>query len=203
MVTVLRVLLLLMAPIALAEQASSPVGFLPLPPKSSDSGELRFGEQLPKFEAKDTSGRTWRLEDLRGKFTLIYIWSTVEARLQDPFDRYPGVVNFLELPELQRFFDKVRNSENLQVLTFCRDYESGDYMRAQDYMKEKHYTFPVITDYVSISKLFDGNRPWVLQDQSLWSHQWIVNPEGRLAYPVRAWSFGRLLFEVERAAARN
>jgi hypothetical protein len=123
--------------------------------------------------------------------------------MQDPFDEYRHVVEFLQLPELQRSYDEAKNSKNIQVLTFCRDYESGNTMRAQDYMKQKRYNFPVVTDYRSIARLLAGNTPWVWKEQPSWSQSWIVNPEGRLAYPVRSWSFGHLLDEIERVAARN
>jgi hypothetical protein len=99
---------------------------------------------------------------------------------------------FLDFPELQRFYDKVRNAKNIQVLAFCRDY---DYTHAADYMNQTKYTFPVIADWVLIKKLFpeaEGRPPF-----------WLVNPEGRLSYPLRSWSFGGLLYEVERAAALN
>jgi hypothetical protein len=189
MIPVRRVLLLLIVPIALAQQPSSPTTdtqspFLSIPPAVSDG--LRFGTQLPEFEAKDINGRTWRFEDLRDKFTLIYIWHTFDARVQGvsglPADR--------DLAELQRFYDKVRNVKNIQVLTFCMDY---DYMHAHDYMNQKKYTFPVVADRVLINKLFPETGPGAK----------IVNPEGRLSYPFRFWSFGRLLFEVEGAVARN
>jgi peroxiredoxin len=197
-------LLLLAFAQALAQQPQAGDGqspFFSVPSAvSANSGALRFGAKLPEFEARDTSGRIWHLADLRGKFTLLYIWSTAEARMQDPFDRYPHVVEFLQLPELQRFYDEAKNSKNIQVLTFCRDYESGDAMRAQDYMKQKQYNFPVVTDYLSIGGLFTGNTPWVWKEQPSGSRYWIVNPEGQLAYPVRSWSFGHLLDEIERIA---
>ena len=61
-----------------AQQASSPTRqdgspFLSIPPEHEG---LRFEVQVPPFEAKDIAGRTWRLEDLRGKLTLIYVWNT-------------------------------------------------------------------------------------------------------------------------------
>jgi peroxiredoxin len=203
MSAVFRSLLLLLAPVAFAQQSlpgiSSQFFDIPRVPLV-DSGELRFGVQFSKFEAKDANGRTWRVEDLTGKFTLLYIWSTLEARTEDRFDRYSRLTSYVNLAELQRFYDKVKTSRNIQVLTFCRDYESGDSVRAQDYMKAKGYDFPVITDYVAIHQLFDGNSPWVLHDRTLWSGHWVINPHGQLAYPVRSWSFGRLLFELERAA---
>jgi peroxiredoxin len=109
--------------------------------------------QFPEFEAKDISGRTWRLEDLRGKFTVIYFWHTFEARKADTLDPQARqrVQALPDLPEVQRFYDKVRTAKNLQVLTFCSDY---DYTHAPAYMKEKQYTFPVIADWVLIEKLF-------------------------------------------------
>jgi peroxiredoxin len=171
-------------PAALAQQP-----FDPVPPEASDT--LRFGDRLPDFEAKDTAGRTWRLTDLRGKFTLIYIFHTFEARAVDKVDpRTRGSLHGLpELPELQRFYDEVKNSRKIQVLAFCRDY---DYTHAPAYLKDRPYTFPVIADWTLVGKLFPGG--------GLQSRQWLVNPEGRLSYPFRAWSFGRILLEVERAA---
>ena len=195
MIAVSRILLFLIVSVALAQQSLSPAAntqspFLSVPPAVSDG--LRFGAQLPEFEAKDISGRTWRLEDLRGKFTLIYIWHTFDARWTDRLD--PHVRESLrgtpDLPEVQRFYDEVRNAKNIQVLTFCGDY---DYMHAHDYIKQTKYRFPVIADWVLINKLFPQGP----------GREWLVNPEGRLSYPFRFWSFGRLLFEVEKAVAQN
>jgi hypothetical protein len=205
------VVLLFAAAVVDAQQVSPPATdiqspFLSVAPAISD--EFRFASQFPEFEAKDISGRTWRFEDLRGKFTLIYIWNTFEARLADQFDphaRYSDA-GLPDLPHLQRFYEKSRTAKNIQVLTFCVDY---DYMHAHDYMKQEKYTFPVIADWVLTNKLFPadtckhgcsygvstptGSRP-------LASRQWAVNPEGRLSYPFYAWSFGRLLFELEAHA---
>ena len=125
----------------LAQQASPITGnatpFLSIPPVSEG---LRFDSQLPVFEAKDTAGRTWRLEDLRGKITLIYIWYTFEARQVDAHDpRLREIVPGLsDLPEVQRFHNEAKRTKNLQVLTFGRDY---DYTHAFTYMNEKKYSF--------------------------------------------------------------
>jgi len=154
---------------------------------------LRFNTQVPPFEAKDISGRTWRLEDLRGKWTLIYIWHTFEARAVDAHDA--GVRDFVrglsDLPEVQRFHDMVKHTGRIQVLTFCRDY---DYTHASEYMKEKKYTFPVIADWKIAQMLFPnaaGNPPY-----------WVADPDARLSFPIRSWSLGRLLYAIERAATR-
>jgi hypothetical protein len=175
---VFRALVLLLAPLG----AQSP--FASIPQASEDS--LRFGARIAEFEAKDISGRTWRLDDLRGKFTVIYFWRTGWAREADAHPR--ANPDFLDLAELQRFYEK----KNVQVLSFCMDY---DYTHAPIYMNEKKYTFPVIADWVLIKKVFPGTEGGRLYR--------VVNPEGRLSYPFRSWSFGRLLFEVERAAGKN
>jgi hypothetical protein len=184
-------------PVALAQQQSAPATdtqspFLSVPTHAPDT--LRFGAQLPDFEAKDINGRTWRFQDLRGKFTLICLWGTFGARYEDKLDpharaAFRGAWGITDLPGLQSFYDKARNAKNIQVLTFCRDY---DYTHAPDYMKQRKYTFPVIADWVLLKKLFPGAGSYL-----------VVNPEGRLSYPFRYWSFGRILMEVERAAGRN
>jgi hypothetical protein len=151
---------------------------------------VRFGAQVPDFEVKDISGRTWRSQDLRGKFTLIYVWNTFLARDVDANPRVGR--RFLDLPELQRFYEKVQNEKNIQVLAFCNDY---DYTHAPEYMKQAKYTFPVIADWVLINKL--------LPEAQGAPRYWLVNPEGRLSSSLRAWSLGGLLFEIERFASRN
>ena len=85
----------------------------------------------------------------------------------------------------------MRRTKNIQVLTFCRDY---DYTHGSEYMKERKYSFPVIADWVLIKKLFPqapGNPPY-----------WVVDKDARLSSPVRALSLGRVLYEIERAASR-
>jgi hypothetical protein len=200
------VLFFLAATLATAQQSP----FISVPPAITD--EFLFDKQFPTFEAQDIKGRTWKSVDLNGRFTFIYIWNTLQARAMDAHrhTRLPqGVSSAPDLPELQRFYDKTRSSGRIQILTFTTDY---DYMHSHDYMKEKNYTFPVIADWTLIGKLFPrdtcekgcsgGPIPSPSPDPgNLASPQWVVNPEGRLSVPFRAWSLGRLLFEVEKAAA--
>ena len=190
----IRILTLLFVSLAAAQQSP----FAAVPPVAD--GTLRFTGQMPPFEAKDIAGKTWRSQDLRGRFTLVYIWSTQEGRMQDRVDAADvrGIFHFLDLSELQRFYDKVKDNPHLQVVTFCRDYESGDSAHARDYMRQHGYTFPVITDYISVAHVRLGIEDQFPSDWS--SGAWLVNPAGQLSYRVRGWTFGRLLFEAERAA---
>ena len=201
------VLLFLAATLATAQQSP----FTPVPPAITD--HFLFDKQFPAFEAQDIKGRIWKSADLNGRFTLIYIWNALQARSTDGLRHSVqrlGVSPDPDLAELQRFYDKVKNSGKIQILTFTTDY---DYMHSHDYMKEKNYTFPVIADWTLITKLFPKDTcekgctgapqiPSPSPDPgNLASPQWVVNPEGRLSVPFRAWSLGRLLFEVEKAAA--
>jgi hypothetical protein len=175
----------LLAASLLAQEASPFLAVPTLP------GGLRFDTLLPAFQTRDIAGRTWRLDDLRGKYTLIYLWHTFEARSVDAHNpRLREIVPGLsDLPEVQRFYDKVRATQTIQVLTFCRDY---DYTHAPEYMKEKSYSFPVIADWTLAKKLFAkaaGNAPYL-----------VVDREGRLSNPIRSWSLGRVLYEIEAAA---
>jgi peroxiredoxin len=161
--------------------------FVPAP--QEPVATLRFGAELPAFEVKDVLGRTWRSEDLRGKYTLVYLWHTFAAGATDRLDGYTleRLRMLPDLREVERVYQDAKKSASVQVLTFCTDY---DYMHAHDFMKERQYNFPVIADWALAKKLFDGRAT-----------QWVVSPDGRLSEPVRGWSFSRLLWEAQRAAA--
>jgi peroxiredoxin len=172
--------------------------FVSVPPAAIDH-ELRFGAVLPQFQTKDIAGRSWRSEDLRGKLTVLYLFHTLQSDA-------PPVKRDLLL--LQRFYEKVKNSEFLQVLTFSSDY---DYTHAPEFMARHRYTFPVIADWALLAKLFpkdDCRRPCTArvptasgQSFSIATAHWVVDPAGRLSYPARSWSLDRLLLEVERLGA--
>ncbi|HJT86262.1 MAG TPA: hypothetical protein VJ732_00360 [Bryobacteraceae bacterium] len=183
----LLVLALVIAPAAFAQSpataAPSPFLAVPVVPDA-----LQFGAELPDFVAKDIRGRVWRSGDLRRKYTVIYIWHTFEARATDEHQAsiHRIIPALPDLPEVQRFYDEVKDVKNIQVLTFCRDY---DYTHAPAYMKERNYTFPVIADWELTNKLFPNGGRYL-----------VVSPEGRVSRPFHSWSFGQVLFEVEKTA---
>lgn len=174
--------LLLIATGALGQEFSA------VPPAASDS--LVFSDALPQFEVKDIAGRTWRNEELRGKYTLVYLWNTFLARGRDKFVPTAGVLRVLpDMAEVQRAHEEAARSKNVQVLAFCQDY---DYTHAPEYLKGKPYTFPVIADWQVARKLFGQSSGMYL----------VIDPEGRISQPFRSWSFARVALEVQRAAGR-
>ena len=192
-----KCLLVLALQSAQAQESSRPsdaVTFAAVPPAAVDS--LRFDRNLPDIDIKDVQGRIWRLQDFQGKFTLVYIWHTFEAREVDAHSGrgHDFLIRELGLPnlrEVQRFYDSVKGTDKLQVLTFCRDY---DYTHAPEYMKQAGFKFPVVSDWTLIDKFLGPNARSVRYA--------VIGPEGKLSAPFRSWTLGRVLFELEGMAAK-
>jgi len=125
------------------EQASE--GFWEKPTKS-----------LPTFELSDLSGKMWRLKELGGKTLVISVWATWCGPCE------------AELPHVQKFYEKVKDRSDIQVLTFDIDEDLG---QVAPYLKDKGYTFPVLPAYSTVVSLLDGfaiPQNWVVDPQGIW-----------------------------------
>lgn len=189
-----KFLLVLALQVAQAQESNRTPALSDIPPAAVDS--LRFDRDLPGIDIKDVQGRVWRSQDFRGKFTLVYVWHTFEARNVDAHsgrghDQLLRNLGLPDLREVQRFYDRAQGTSKLQVLTFCRDY---DYTHAPEYMKQAGFTFPVVADWKIIEKLFGYDA------RSL--RYAVIGPEGKLSAPFRSWTLGRVLFELEATALK-
>lgn len=111
---------------------------------------------LPPFELADTSGKTWRLAGLRGKTLLISLWATWCSYCR------------LELPHLQKLYEKVKDRQDVQVMSFNVDEELG---LVEPFMKDQGLTFPALAAYGFVRDLLDNYTiPQV----------WLVDPNGKL-----------------------
>ncbi|HUN62610.1 MAG TPA: TlpA disulfide reductase family protein [Candidatus Sulfotelmatobacter sp.] len=113
-------------------------------------------KEIPTFELSDLSGKTWRLKDLSGKTVLINLWAT-----------WCGPCN-AELPQLQKFYESVKNRSDIQVLTFNIDEDLG---LVAPYLRDKGYTFPVLPAYSVVVSLLDGlaiPQNWVVDSKGTW-----------------------------------
>jgi thiol-disulfide isomerase/thioredoxin len=111
---------------------------------------------LPTFELSDLSGKTWRLKELGGKTVLISVWATWCGPCE------------AELPHVQKFYEKVKDRSDIQVLTFDIDEDPG---QVAPYLKDKGYTFPVLPAYSTVVSLLDGfaiPQNWVVDPQGNW-----------------------------------
>jgi len=111
---------------------------------------------IPAFELSDLAGKTWRLKDLGGKTLLITLWATWCGPCEG------------ELPHLQKFYEKVKQRSDLQVLALDLDEDLG---LVAPYLKEKGYTFPVLPAYSTAVNLLDGlaiPQNWIVDSQGVW-----------------------------------
>jgi thiol-disulfide isomerase/thioredoxin len=115
-------------------------------------------KKIPDFELTDLSGKTWRLKELGGKTLLITLWAT-----------WCGPCQF-ELPHLEKFYEKVKDHKDIQILTFDIDEDLGV---VAPFLKEKSYTFPVLPAYSTVVSLLDGfaiPQTWLVDSHGVW--QW-------------------------------
>jgi thiol-disulfide isomerase/thioredoxin len=114
---------------------------------------------LPAFELSDLSGKTWRLNDLKGKVLLINVWATWCGPCRE------------ELPRLQQLYEQVHGRSDIQVLALDIDEDVG---QVAPYIKEKGYTFPVIPAYAFVNDSLDRYVPipqnWIIDGNGKW--QW-------------------------------
>jgi len=159
--------------VASALLAQSP--FEAVQPAVSDT--LNFRTPLSDFEARDLTGKAWSRAELRGRFTVVTIWSTWCLPCRK------------EAPAVQALSDQANNHGKVQVLTFSLD---RDPEAVRLYMREMGYTFPVIVDPDLEARLFppEGGVP----------QSWVIDRQGRRSDAFRAWTFGRIVLEVEKLA---
>jgi hypothetical protein len=146
-------------------------------PARPPSLRIEYPTQLPDFEAKDLNGRIWRLADLKGKATLIVVWTAW------------GGANQGELQASQNFYDSIKDRSDLQMLTFCIDENS--YL-AESRIKGGKYTFPVIVSRTLTERLFleRGLR-----------RACIIDALGRRSSPFRFSRPELTMAELQKAAA--
>jgi thiol-disulfide isomerase/thioredoxin len=137
-----------------------------------------FNAALPEFLAKDLSGRTWRLSDLKGKATFIDVWAT-----------WCGACR-AHHQQIQQLYERLKGRADIQILSLSWD---DNAYTASAYMKEMKYTFPVIASKEVAEKLFPtfGLPAY-----------WIIDSRGRRSSPYW-WNerdVDRIVADLERAS---
>ncbi len=124
--------------------------------------------------------KTWRLADLKGKATLVDVWATVGSN---------SVAR--ELPNLQRFYERIKVPKDVQMLTFNID--ENPY-QAERLLAEGKYSFPVIISRTLGESLFPA--PALAQ-------AWIIDAQGRRSSSFHSYRFVKpdlILSQMEKAA---
>lgn len=113
---------------------------------------------LPDFEITDTDRRLWKLQDLKGKKTLVNLWATWCGYCMP------------ELPIVQKMYEDLGERDDIQVISLNLDENPGV---IEPFMEENGYTFPVLPATAFVEKLI----PLLSLPRN-----WIVDPQGRIAY---------------------
>lgn len=102
----------------------------------------------PEFSLKDLQGTTVNLKDLRGKIVVLDFWATWCGPCKASF------------PAMQAMVDKYKDDQNVRFL-FIDTYERGANKEktANDYMKEKGFSFQVLMDNSDeVAKSYGANN---------------------------------------------
>ncbi len=112
------------------------------------------------FTLQDLSGKSWHLADLKGKVVLVNFWATWCPPCRK------------EMPDLEALYQQYKD-KGLIVLAVSDE----DPAKIESFIKEKHYTFPVLIDagrkvnellhIEGIPKTFIYNRQGKLSAQSI------------------------------------
>jgi len=150
----------------------------PAPAAPGQARTVDFPTTLGDFEAKDLSGKPWRLADLKGKATLIDAWAT-----------WCGPCR-AEHPLLEQLYERIKDRKDIQILTFSVD--ENAYL-PDSYMREQKYGFPVIASKDLAEKLF--------QVLGL-PQRWLIDAAGKrsVPYAVHPSDFTRIVADLESAA---
>jgi len=102
-------------------------------PVTTTEGEgeawTNLNKPLPDFNLPDLSGRTWRLQDVKGKVTFLNFWATTCGPCR------------AELPMVQNLYESMKDRPDVLVLTVSIDENPG---LIEPFLRQSKYTFPVI-----------------------------------------------------------
>jgi len=97
------------------------------------------GLDAPAFEVKDTTGKVWKLADLRGRVVLLNLWASWCETCKE------------ELPSIQNLINTEKNNSKLVFISVLyRDNPE----KALAYMKENGFAFPLLIDTADIAQLY-------------------------------------------------
>ncbi|MBI4892029.1 MAG: TlpA family protein disulfide reductase [Acidobacteria bacterium] len=133
-------------------------------PKAESSTDGRWeqpSKAMAPWQLMDLQGKTWKLAQFEGKTLLINVWATWCGPCRS------------EHPHFQKLYEKLKDRTDVQVLSFNVDESIG---KAEPYMKEGKYTFPVLLagDYVQeLLPLITIPQNWIVDAKSQWRWQQI------------------------------
>ncbi len=153
-------------------------GLTPSPVAELLPSNPEHGERFPVagFEAKDLSGRTWRLADLKGKVAYVNVWTTWCSPCR------------AEMPGLQQLHERWKDRTDRVVLTISADLHEA---LAREFIRDYKYTFPVLHGAAIAEKFF----PPIAFPQN-----WLIDPQGRRLDMHAPRAYDTTLTQIEQLA---
>jgi cytochrome c biogenesis protein CcmG/thiol:disulfide interchange protein DsbE len=98
-----------------------------------------IGLDAPSFELKDTSGKIWKLSDLRGKVVLLNLWASWCETCKE------------ELPYIQNLINSEKNNSKLLFISVLyKDTPEN----ALSYLNSHSFAFPVLIDTSNVAGIY-------------------------------------------------
>jgi peroxiredoxin len=128
-----------------------------------------IGQPAPLFELKDIDGKTYSLEQLKGKYVVIHFAAT-----WCPFCN-------AEAPFLQELYESYRN-KNVQVFIVDVKEDNGLVKKS---LERFHFSFPVLLDTngaVSAKYAPEGVQPALARDEVPIASNLVIDKEGKIRF---------------------
>jgi peroxiredoxin len=128
-----------------------------------------IGQPAPLFELKDVDGKTYSLEQLKGKYIVIHFAAT-----WCPFCN-------AEAPFLEELYQNYRN-KNVQVFIVDVKEDNGLVKKS---LERFHFSFPVLLDTngaVSAKYAPEGVQPALARDEVPIASNLIIDKEGKIRF---------------------
>lgn len=125
----------------------------------ADIDRLAAGQPAPKLMLKDCDGKTFTLDDFRGKYVYLDFWD---------FGCSPCISEFKVIPKLREHF--AGRMDSVQIITVCPSGPSKS--KFEDFVK-KH-------DMSELNLLLDKRHSDKVYDVSSFPTYMLIDPEGRI-----------------------
>jgi peroxiredoxin len=138
-------------------------------PASAQESQPMLGQIAPSFSLNDLTGKTYSLEQLRGKFIVIHFATT-----WCPFCN-------AEAPNLEQLYKDYRDKG---VAVFIIDVKEGKELIEKSFSRF-NFSFPVLLDEdgkVSASYAPEGVQPSLQRDEVPLASNLIIDKEGKISF---------------------